>query len=103
MEPIPISGDYLLECDGLAAAGINLNAATMTYSLADASGTAVVGGTGTMAYETASNGNYSAVVDATVTALLAADQAYTFTVTISQGTYQDKRHLVARAYLRGAK
>lgn len=101
MEPLPINSDYLLMLSGLSAGGVALNAATVSYALKNAAGTTI--GSGSLAYLAATDGDYSATVPASTTALLVEGQLYTFFVTITQGGYTDHRSLNVRAYLRGAK
>lgn len=55
-----------------------LNTLTVTYALKTESDTTVTGGTGSLTYQTASNGNYLGTIDSTVMVL---DSAVPFTTT----------------------
>lgn len=99
LDPIPIGGDYALTLTGLSGGGAFLNSATVTYELKSPAGTTV--GSGTMTYTAASNGNYAATIESTVTELLTANYRYKLCVTISQSSYNDYREAFTTAYLRG--
>jgi hypothetical protein len=99
LDPIPIGGDYALALTGLTGGGSYLNSATVTYELKAPSGTVV--GSGTLAYTAASNGNYTATIESTVTGGLVATFRYRLCVTIAQSTFNDYREASVSAYLRG--
>ena len=76
------------------------NSGTCTYALKDADGNAVSGGTGTLSYVAASNGNYLGVIESTVTATLTAGATYYLEITFSKSTLNDFRRLRCRAEYR---
>ena len=80
-----------------------LNSATVTYSITDAAGTAVSGGTGTLSYVSASNGNYEGTIESSVltTANFTEGRTYLVDITLSQSGYNGFRRLVCRAAYRG--
>lgn len=86
-------GVLLIGCDhdvsvtGLTAGGGYLNAATVTYALYDATGTAVANGSGTLSYTAASNGNYTGAIESTVTAGLTEGGRYTLRYEVVSGGY----------------
>jgi hypothetical protein len=87
--------DGTLKLTGLSVAetGAYLNAATVTYAIKDpATGDTVSGGSGTMSYVAASNGNYTVEIDAAVTVLMTADR-YRVDVTAIEGSYKDVRRI----------
>lgn len=87
---IPIGGDFDLYATGasIRATAAYLNAATVTYTLYEADATtAVSGGTGTLTYVAASNGNYLGRVESTVTATLVRGRAYWVKFELSEGSY----------------
>ena len=98
---------YFINCDmtesltGLSAGGGYLNSATVTYAVKDASGATLSGGTGSYSYTAASNGNYTATIESTVTALMTPGHTYVCEVTITSGSYNDKRYLRRKAVYRG--
>lgn len=105
---LAVGSDLNVTWDGATApAGTYLNAATVTYALTLADGatqatcTAVAGGTGTLSYVAASNGNYLGVIESTVSALLAAGTLYYIWLTFVQGAYNDLRRVEAYAQYRG--
>ena len=100
VDPIYISVDHNMTLTGMNIAGTYLNTATATYVLKDADGSTVSGGTGTLSYVSASNGNYLGVIESTVTALLTENARYWIEITFSQGSYQDFRRLPVRALYR---
>lgn len=79
-----------------------LNAATITYALKTAAGVTVVGGTGTLSYVAASDGNYTAVIDKAVTVLLTENRKYVLWVPIAEGGRDGYRRLELYAKYRGA-
>lgn len=81
-------------------AGTYLNAAVVTWALKDAAGVLVTGGTGTLAYVAASNGNYLGVIQSTVTALLTVGQTYYLETTLVQGDFNAFRRLPFQARYR---
>lgn len=102
-----IGEDMTLTATGLSVTvqGVTsyLNSATVTYAVTDAAGTAVSGGTGTLSYVSASDGNYEGTIESTV--LTAANftegRTYLVDITISQSSYNSFRRLVCRAAYRG--
>jgi len=102
-----ISEDFRITLSGLSYetdAGVTtyLNAATVTYALKNAAGAAVAGGTGSLSYIAASNGNYVATGDKAVTVLLSEGVRYYLEVTIAEGSRDGFRRLELRAEYRGA-
>lgn len=87
----------------VAGSASYLNAATVTYAIKDAAGTAVTGATGTLAYVAASSGNYEGTLESSV--LTAANftegAAYLVEFTLVSGSYNGFRRLVCRAAYRG--
>lgn len=84
-----------------AATGVLINNGTCTWSLADAS--AVVVGSGTLAYVALSDGNYYGQIPSSVTSLLTVDAPYTLTITFSvSGIEDDERVFALRAAYRMA-
>ena len=101
---IPIGGDFDLFVTGWSRrdTGAYLNSATVTYALyASDMTTAVSGGTGTLAYVAASDGNYLGRVESTVTATLTPGAIYWAKVVATNGTYDDTRWLDFWADRRG--
>lgn len=88
---------------GTTAAGVTtpLNAATITYTLADSTGETVSGGTGTLAYLAGSSGDYAAVIEDAVTSLLTPGSTYTLDLVLVEGEFDDARRLTLRAARRG--
>ena len=82
--------------------GNYLNDGTGTYVVKDGSDAAVAGGSGSLAYVAASNGNYEDVLDRTVTALLTPDAMYYVEITFAEGEDDDFRRIPYRAVYRGA-
>lgn len=72
---------------GLTGGGAYLNAATVTYALKDGAGNTVTGGTGSYSYTAASNGNYTATIESTVTTLCVDGVRYWLEVTMTSGGY----------------
>lgn len=102
LDPIPIGGQYTLSLTGLSLNGTALNSATVTYTLKNPDGTTVSGGTGTMSYVSASSGNYTATILASVTSLLTTNYRYKFDVVVTSGGVQvDDRDAYTTAYQRG--
>jgi len=97
-----IACDHNVTLTGLTAGGSYLNAATVTYALKTGLGVTVTGGTGTMTYTAASNGNYTGTIESTVTTLLSEGAGYRLEVTISQGNNDDFRVLQFTARYRDA-
>lgn len=91
MSKLFIGADVTITLTGMSGGGSYLNAATATWTLADNSGTTVT--TGSLSYVSASNGNYSGVIDAATTGTLTEGAVYTLTVTFAQSGYDDKRRL----------
>ena len=87
--------------DGLSAGGSFLNAATITYAIKTATGAAVSGGTGSYSYTAASDGDYTATIESTVTSAFSDGAAYYLEVTITSGSYNDFRRLKRIAQYRG--
>jgi len=79
---------------------VYLNAADCDYVLRDAAGTAVSGGSGTLAYA-GTNGRYEEVIDATVTGTLTEGGRYAVTLTIREGERDGYRRLETIAEVRG--
>lgn len=82
-----ISSDMTEKITGLSAGGSYLNTATITYALKNAIGDTLVGGTGSYTYTAASNGNYTAPIESTVTTLMSEGATYYLHVTIVSGNY----------------
>ena len=108
-----LNEDFRISLTGLsyttdAGATTYLNAATVTYALKDATGTAVSVSstpvTGTLSYIAASDGNYSATHDkaATSPSVLTEGAKYYLEVTIAEGGRDGFRRLELRAEYRGA-
>ena len=95
-----INADSTLSLTGLSAGGSYLNSATVTYAIYTAAGEAVSGGTGSYSYTAASNGDYTATVESTVTADLTDGAMYVVEVTIVSGSYNDFRRIPHRACYR---
>jgi hypothetical protein len=85
----------------LSAGGGYLNSATVTYAVKTVTGTTLTGGTGSFSYTAASNGDYTATIESTVTTLMTPGATYVCEVTISSGSYNDKRYLRRTAQKRG--
>jgi hypothetical protein len=91
---LTLQSDNDIKISGLADAdsGTYLNTATVTYAIKNEAGTTVTDGTGTLDYQTGSNGNYLGVVDAAVMVLSSA-VPFTLTgtffieITAAQGNY----------------
>lgn len=98
---IYIAADRTVTYSGASAGGSYLNSATVTYSLKDATLTTVSGGTGTLSYVAASNGNYSGTIESTVTSTLTAGEKYYLDITLVSGSYDDFRRLELYAEYRG--
>lgn len=103
MSVLYIGNDRYITLSGVndAADGLYLNSATVTYALYEADGTAVSGGTGTLTYIAASNGNYRGVIDAAVTTTLTAEAQYYFVITATQSNYDGKWRINCTARIRG--
>lgn len=102
-----IAEDFKISLTGLSYttdAGVvtYLNAATVTYALKSAAGTTVTGGTGSLSYIAASNGNYTATGDKAVSVLLSEGAKYFLEVTAAEGGRDGFRRLELRAEYRGA-
>ena len=102
-----IGEDFRVTLTGLsyttdAGAVAYLNAATVTYALKSAAGAAIAGGTGSLSYVAASNGNYAATGNKAVTLLLSDGALYFLEVTIAEGGRDGFRRLALRALYRGA-
>ena len=80
-----------------------LNSATVTYSITDAAGTAVSGGTGTLSYVAASSGDYEGTIESSVltSSNFTEGRTYLIDITLSQSGYNGFRRLVCRAAYRG--
>lgn len=80
-----------------------LNSATVTYSITDAAGTAVSGGTGTLSYVSASSGDYEGTIESSVltSSNFTEGRTYLVDITLSQSGYNGFRRLVCRAAYRG--
>jgi hypothetical protein len=92
-EPIFINADNEVSWTGATANGSYLNSATVTYALKTITGATVSGGTGTLSYVAASNGNYLGTIESTVTTLLTEGTVYLLQITLSQSSYNDFRQL----------
>lgn len=103
MQPIAVNSAYFLMMSGLSVAGVTSDTAALAYTLQDAGGTAIAGGTGSFT-ASGSGGIYTALVGAAVTGLLTPGEEYTLVITVTvSGTLLDTRYLRARAIKRGAK
>ncbi len=98
MLPLYIASDREVRWVGARAGGNYLNAATVTWSLKTFSGTLV--SSGSMVYQTGSDGNYVGTVPSTVTSGLTEHDTYYLDCTFSQGGYDDFRRLVCKAQYR---
>lgn len=87
----------------LASSGEFVNDATVTYALKDNAGTGVSGGTGTLDYVSGSDGNYSAIIDKTVTTLLSEGAAYYLELTATSGSADGFRRIRYVATYQGAE
>ena len=96
-----IGCDMTESIEWLSVGGSYLNSATVTYALKDAAGTTLPGGTGSYSYTAASDGDYTATIEGTVTALMTAAAEYWLEVTIVSGSYNDFRRLRRVAAYRG--
>ena len=102
-----IGEDHTLRWDGASktVAGVTtyLNSATVTYAITDAAGTAVSGGTGTLSYVAASDGDYEGTIESSVVtaANFAEGRTYFVNVTLSESTFNGYRRLVCRVAYRG--
>ncbi len=88
---IPIGADAEVAYEGASTVRRGtvtyLNSGTVTYALKDAAGTSL--GTGTLAYDSGSNGCYYGTVDKVVTVLLTPDTDYYVEVTYTDGSGND--------------
>lgn len=104
-KPLPINSDVYVEFLGArdSADDSYLNSGTCTYALYLApttpggSRTAVTGGTGTLSYVAASNGNYRGVIESTITGTLTKGLPYDVVITFVQGNYNREKVLLYRA------
>lgn len=86
-----------------AVSGSYLNSLTVAYELQElpaagsVDGTVVSGGTGSLAYVAASDGNYRGVIDGAVTALLDEGTTYQVKITATGGGYDDVQYIEANA------
>lgn len=97
---IYIGADHNVSYTGArnALTGAYFNAGTCAWTLADSTGATVA--TGSLAYQSGTNGNYYGTIDAAVTETLEQDAPYTVTITFSQAGYDDERVLNVRAAYR---
>lgn len=105
---IYIGPDHDLTYEGAKVAGAYLNLATVTYTLKTLEGATLANGT--LARDTSLDipndpdyeaGNYSAVIDGpTVTAGLTPFREYAITITLAQGTDDDRRRIDCVAWYR---
>lgn len=107
--------DYLyLNCDhhvtltGLSDedSGSYLNSATVTYAVKNEDGATITGGTGSLSYVAASNGNYLGTIDSTALVTnsavpLTEFESATVVITITSGGYNDERTLEFEVRKRG--
>lgn len=100
--PIYIAEDHAITLTGLNVEGSYLNAATVIYTLKTAKGATVTGGTGSLSYESSSDGNYSGTIQSTVTMLLKDGGSYFLDVVIVETPYDGRRRLPLIAAYRGA-
>lgn len=102
MANIYIGCDHTVSVTGLRiAGGAHLNAATITYSLQSTDGTEITGGSGSLTYTPASDGDYTGTIESTVTALLTNKVLYLLILTIAESPYNDKRWIELNAARRG--
>lgn len=88
--------DYYVRYEGArdAVSGSYLNSGTVTYAMYyTADDSAVSGGTGSLSYTAASNGDYLGVVESTVTSTLAIGVQVYIIITFSQSAYNDVRRV----------
>lgn len=96
--PLWIASDFFLYWKGARAGGNYLNSATVTWALTTSSGTSV--STGSLTYDTGSNGDYTGVIASSVTGSLTLDDTYYIYLTLSQSGFDDKRRLTCKAQYR---
>lgn len=96
-QDIYIGSDHTVALTGMAVGATYLNAATVSYALTEADGDAVSGGTGTLSYVAASNGNYTGTIESTVADLLTENALYNLTITFAESPYNRKFRLRLRA------
>jgi hypothetical protein len=95
-----LNSDNNIKLTGLSDAddGSYLNAATVTYTIKNEAGSTVTGGTGTLTYVTASNGNYLGVVDSLVVVTTSAtpftlNGSFFLELSVDSGAYEDFRRI----------
>lgn len=102
-QSVYIGSDHTIRLTGLNGGGGYLNGATVTWELKTIGGVTVTGGTGTLTYVPASDGNYVGTLDRTVTILLLENSWYNLFVVMAQGGYDDERRLtLSAAYRQGS-
>jgi hypothetical protein len=92
-----IGADLTVEYNDATAGGSALTSGTCTYALKDSTGTSV--GTGSLSHS--SGGDYSGVIESTVTSTLSEKGYYFLEVSFSQSPYNDFRRIQYRAEYRG--
>jgi hypothetical protein len=107
-ESLFLSTDHHIKVTGLQDedSAAYLNAATITYAVKNEDGDTITGGTGSLSYVAASNGNYLGVIQSTVLVTnsavpLTEFEEATVVVTISQGDYNDETTLTFEVRKRG--
>lgn len=90
---VDVGSDFDLTLTGVrdAATGDYLNNGTAPYTLYDSSDQAVSGGTGSLSYVAASDGNYRGVVESTQVTLLAGRRYYALVPFVESGYNQTFR------------
>lgn len=96
--PLYIGSDRTVTWTGARAGGSYLNSATVTWALKTLSGTSVA--TGSLSYQSGSNGNYVGTIASSVTGGLTENDYYYLEVTLSQSGYDDFRRLYCKAQYR---
>lgn len=95
---VSLTGAAVTEPDGSTTP---LNAATVTYSLAEAStGTEIA--SGGLEYVVGSNGNYTGTIESSALTGLVAGTMYRLTITLAEDDYDAQWNPQLRAGLRGA-
>jgi hypothetical protein len=103
IEVISIGSDNIVRLDALtnASSGAFINNATVTYTLKDSTGNAVLSNQ-TMSYLAASNGRYEGTLPQSTTTTMAVNAQYSIEITAIQGGLTLFRKLSCIAKYRGA-
>lgn len=86
LEVISIGSDNIVRLDGLtnSSSGAYINSATVTYTLKDSTGAAVLSNQA-MAYVAASNGRYEGTIPNGTTVTMAQNAQYSIEITATSG------------------